>query len=88
MEAITLKLDENMLDNIDNSLKSNNYSTRTEFIRDAIRDKLEGLKKEEIIAEFLKLRGKASKRTSLADNRRAKEEAGRELMAELDKKFK
>ncbi|MBW3018663.1 ribbon-helix-helix domain-containing protein [Candidatus Woesearchaeota archaeon] len=88
MDAITLKLDENMLANVDESLKNHNYSTRTEFIRDAIRDKLEGLKREELMAEFLQYRGKAKKKTTYAENRKIREEVSRELMAELDKKFR
>ena len=48
MEAISLKLDETMLSNIDENLKKHNYSTRTEFIRTAIRDKLEDLSKDDL----------------------------------------
>ncbi len=59
METISLKLDESMLNNLDKSLKKHNFSTRTEFIRDAIREKLEKLSREELMAEFLGLRGKA-----------------------------
>ena len=58
MEVISLKLDENMLNNIDKSLQKHNYSTRTEFVRDAIREKLENMTREELIQEFLKTKGK------------------------------
>ena len=82
MEAITLKLDENMLSNVDKSLKQHNYSTRTEFIRDAIRDKLEGLKKDELIAEIMKYRGKAKKKTTYAEERKIREEVYKEYVKE------
>jgi len=82
MEAITLKLDETMLANVDKSLKQHNYSTRTEFIRDAIRAKLEGLKKEELIAEFMKYRGKAKKKTTYAENRKTREKVFKEYVKE------
>jgi len=54
MEAITLKMDGTMLKAIDSSLGHNFYSTRTEFIRDAIRLKLEEIEKRQRI-EGLKL---------------------------------
>lgn len=70
MEAISLKLDENLLSNIDDNLKKHNYSTRTEFIRTAIRDKLEELSRDDLIKEFMKFRGKAPRKTT--DEERAK----------------
>jgi len=57
METISLKMDNNLLKNIDGSLKSNNYSTRTEFIREAIRDKLTAIEKQEAIRGLAKLKG-------------------------------
>ena len=53
METISLKLDEDMLHNMDKTLKKHNFSTRTEFIRDAIRDKLERLTRDELIEIFM-----------------------------------
>ena len=53
-----------MLDNIDKNLHRHNFSTRTEFIRNAIRDKLDSLKKEELIEEFLRFNGKSQQKTS------------------------
>jgi len=82
MEAVSLKLDENMLKNVDNSLKDNNYSTRTEFIRDAIRDKLEQLHRARLAQEFLKFRGKAGKKTTREQNRKTAEIALKELIEE------
>ena len=87
MEAISLKLDKNMLNNIDNNLEKNNFSTRTEFIRDSIRDKLESLKRDKLIEEFMKFRGKANKKTTYKKNRKTRERASKELMAELEKRF-
>lgn len=83
MEAVSLKLDENMLHNIDESLKGNNYSTRTEFIRDAIRDKLGNLKREQLAEEFLKFKGKAKKTTTYEQNKKTAEKALNELAREI-----
>lgn len=67
MEAISLKLDERMLKNIDDSLELHNYSTRTEFIRDALREKLDALQRERYLHEFLSLRGKGKPKNNLSD---------------------
>jgi metal-responsive CopG/Arc/MetJ family transcriptional regulator len=82
MEVISLKLDENMLHNIDNSLSSNNFSTRTEFIRAAIREKLDELDKEEAIKQFLALKGKAKIKTSDKERERVGELAFEQLLKE------
>lgn len=87
MEAISLKLDENMLTNIDENLRKHNYSTRTEFIRTAIRDKLEDLSREDLVKEFMKFKGKSTKNTSDEQLKKIRAEVSRELMEELDKKF-
>lgn len=57
METISLKMDKGLLTEIDNSLKKNRYSTRTEFVRDAIRTKLTELEKEEIFRKLEALKG-------------------------------
>ena len=87
MEAISLKLDERMLQNIDKNLKKHNYSTRTEFIRTAVRDKLAELSKEDLLEEFLKFRGRSGKKTTHAENRKTREQVSKELMLELEKRF-
>lgn len=46
MEIITIKMEQELLKEIDSSLKENLYSTRTEFIRAAIREKVKQLEKE------------------------------------------
>ena len=83
MEAVSLKLDENMLHNIDANLKGNNYSTRTEFIRDAIRDKLKELIREKMAQEFLKFQGRAKKKTTLKENKKTAENALNDIAKEM-----
>ena len=88
MEAISLKLDENMLQHIDKSLKNHDFSTRTEFIRTAIRDKLQELKKEDFLEEFMEFRGKAGKKTTDKENKLTRKIVSKELLQELDKRFR
>ncbi|MFH1649964.1 MAG: ribbon-helix-helix domain-containing protein [Candidatus Woesearchaeota archaeon] len=83
MEAVSLKLDGSMLSSIDSTLKQNNYSTRTEFIRDAIREKLAQLHREQLATEFLKYRGKAGKKTTLKQNKETAKKALKELASEM-----
>ena len=82
MEAITLKLNAHMLKEVDKSLKKNNFSTRTEFIRTAIREKLEGMTRNELIQGFLATAGTAKKITTPAENRKARELAYKQLIKE------
>ncbi|MBI5797334.1 ribbon-helix-helix protein, CopG family [Candidatus Woesearchaeota archaeon] len=82
MEMVSLKLDENMLTIMDKSLKKHNFSTRTEFIRDAIREKLEELNREELMNEFLKFKGKAKKSISDLALKKIREDVFEQLAKE------
>ena len=88
MEVITVKFQENVLEKIDRSIVQNNFNSRTEFIREAVRDKLSELSKESLIKQFLKFKGKAKFKTRDEDNKRTKAMVSKELMAELEKRFK
>ncbi len=77
-----------MLKTVDKSLKKNNFSTRTEFIRTAIRDKLDKMKREDLIKELMKLRGSAKKKVSDRQLRIAREKALKELIKEKGWDFK
>jgi metal-responsive CopG/Arc/MetJ family transcriptional regulator len=82
MEVISLKMENEMLNNIDTILKKNNFSTRTEFIRTAIREKLDSLKKEELIKLIFSYHGKSKRKTSDDDLERAREKALQDLIKE------
>jgi metal-responsive CopG/Arc/MetJ family transcriptional regulator len=64
LEIVSVKFDSGILKKMDKSIKENDFTSRTEFIRDAVRDKLAGLSREEAINEFMKLYGKAKKKVS------------------------
>jgi len=84
MEIISLKMENEILKEIDAKLQRNRYSTRTEFIRDAIREKLSDLEKEELLREIAKLRGSSKRKTS----DRQLHEVGEKAFGILEKKFK
>ena len=81
---ITLKLERNFLKEIDLIVQSQNYQNRTEFIRNALRDKVEKARTREIMEEILSLKGLASKKTSDKDLERLRTKA----FEELEKEFK
>lgn len=52
MQTITIKIDDSIAKKINSYSKKFHYSTKTEFIRDAIRDKLIKLQKEEVLDKY------------------------------------
>ena len=51
MENISLKMEKEFLKVIEVVMKKHNYMTKTEFIREAIREKVKKLEEKEIIKE-------------------------------------
>ncbi len=64
MEVLNIKIEDSLLKEIDEKLKKYRYSTRTEFVRDAIRDKLSELEKEDILKKVAKMRGISKHKTT------------------------
>ena len=84
MQAITIKMEDRLLEELDQKLEEHRYSTSTEFIRDAIREKLSEFEKEEVLKSLSQLKGSSKRRTSDGDLHKAGEKAF-EL---LERKFK
>ncbi len=78
METISLKMEKGLLHYIDKILKANRYSTRTEFIRDAIRSKLTDLEKEEAIRKLTEFKGSLKGKAKMSGEK-ARELAGKEI---------
>ncbi|MEK6899413.1 MAG: ribbon-helix-helix domain-containing protein [Nanoarchaeota archaeon] len=51
MENISLKLETGFLHAIEKVMKKHNYMTKTEFIRESIRDKIRRLEEKEIVQD-------------------------------------
>lgn len=49
METVSLKIEPNFLLAINKIMKKHNYMTKTEFIREALRDKIRNLEEKEIL---------------------------------------
>ena len=81
MESITIKVQEEMALEIDSSLIPN-YGTRTDFIRDAIREKIENERKQRLLRIFEKNFGKLKSKTKLSD-RQIRKNVGEEIAKQL-----
>ncbi len=63
-EMITLKLDELFLKEIDTIVSSAGYQNRTEFIRNALREKVEEAKLKDAMIRISHLKGASKKKTN------------------------
>jgi len=81
METISLRIESDLLKEIDSSLKPHRYGTRTEFIRSAIRRKLSDIEKEVAIKKLESMFGTMKPKNNMSDA-----EAGRLAFEELAKK--
>ena len=78
MESITIKVEEELAKEIDIAMKPD-YSTKTEFIREAIRDKIKIIRKDKAIDELRKYFGKAKAKTTYKEEREIREKVGKEF---------
>ena len=87
METISLRFQKEILKKMDSLIYEYSFNSRTEFIREAVRDKITDLNREELIKEFLKFKGKSKIKTSIEENLKTKEAISKELLVALEKKF-
>ena len=78
MESITIKVEDNLAKEINRAMK-NGYTTKTEFIREAVRDKLNEIKKEDVLEELKEYFGKAKVGTTYEKEREIRDKVGREF---------
>ncbi len=79
METITIKLEDKFAKDVEEAIKRHRYTTKTEFVREAIRDKLKEIEDEEALAHARKLYGTSKKKTSDKALHKARERAFSEL---------
>jgi len=53
MENISLKLEKEFLKSIESLMKKHNYMTKTEFIREAIREKMKKLEEKDTLSHII-----------------------------------
>lgn len=84
MKSISLKLDAKFLKDIERTVKGYRYSTKTEFIREAIRDKINEIEKQEMLKNVNKLFGSSKNKTTDEELHKAREK----LVEIYEKKFR
>jgi metal-responsive CopG/Arc/MetJ family transcriptional regulator len=82
-EMITVKLEDRFLKDIDNIVEISGYQNRTEFIRNALREKVEEVKLKEAMIELACLKGASKKKTTEAVLEKIREKAFEELGKKL-----
>jgi Arc/MetJ-type ribon-helix-helix transcriptional regulator len=91
MQTISLKIADPILIRIDDQLEKFNYTTRSEFIRDAIRDKLDALENQRFEHEVRSYLNKPAKNVVVADPHKSNEDelkkAKEDIFVELERKF-
>lgn len=83
MEPVTIRFENNFLRDIEKIMKKNRYSTKTEFIREAVREKIKELEKEELLRRVDELFGSSKHKTTDEQLHEAREKA----FKKLEKKF-
>jgi len=73
VENVSLKLERGFLKQIENVMKKHRYMTKTEFIREAIRDKLTELEKQEMLKAVDRVFGSSKRKTTDEELHRARE---------------
>lgn len=80
MHTITLKLQGSTVKKVEKLMNEFDYSTKTDFIREAIREKLKRLERERAWKKFEKLKGTAPVKYSDEESRRIREKVGGEFI--------
>jgi len=78
MESVTIKMDKEMVFEMEKAMKPF-YATKTEFIREAIRQKILQAKYPNVDPKWLKYFGSAKSKTSDEELHQAREEVFRKL---------
>ena len=83
-EMITLKLEDKFLKDIDGIVRNEGYQNRTEFIRNALREKIEEIKLRKAMMEISHLKGASKKKTTEEEYEHMRKTA----FEKISKKFK
>lgn len=83
MEPVTIKFEDNFLQDMEKVMKKHRYATKSEFIREAIRKKINDLEREEALARVRKLYGSSKRKTTDEQLHKARDEVSEELKKEF-----
>jgi Arc/MetJ-type ribon-helix-helix transcriptional regulator len=86
MEATTVKFEDEFSTRIEKAMEKHHYATKAEFIREALREKLLSLEKQEYMMRAFKLHGAGRKKHGKItddDLHKTREKVAREMAEEL-----
>ncbi len=83
METVSIKMEGEFASEVEKTMKKHHYTTKTEFIREAIRDKIKDLEKEELIMRVKKMYGASKRKTTDKQLHKAGKKAVEEIEKEL-----
>ncbi|MBI5393412.1 ribbon-helix-helix protein, CopG family [Candidatus Woesearchaeota archaeon] len=79
METISLKLEKEFAEELQNIMRKHRYTTKTEFIREAMRERIKQLEKEYALIKLRNIYGSSKRKTSRKELDDAKDKAFEEL---------
>jgi len=79
METVSIKLDDAFANDVQKAVQKYHYTTKTEFIREAIRNRIKELQKEEALRRVDFFYGKSPLKTTDKQLRESREKAFDEL---------
>lgn len=79
METICIKLEDEFAHDIEKAIKKHHYTTKTEFVREAMRDKLSNLEKEELLKKVAAMYGASKHKTTDEQLHQAREKAFKDI---------
>ena len=82
-EMITVKLENSFLKEIDKVVKKEGYQNRTEFIRNALREKVEETDLKEAMTKLVHLKGASQKKTTEKEYEEIRKKAFQEISEKI-----
>ncbi len=79
METISVRYDNEFIIDMERIMKENRYSTKAEFIREAVRDKMRDLEAEAALMRLEMIAGSSKRKTTKEQLRRARKKSFEEL---------
>ena len=90
METVSVRFEEDLVQEIEEVMQENRYATKTEFIREAVRDKIHELEKRKALLRLEQAYGagaKKGRKITDEDIHKAGKEAVKEIAKELGVKL-
>lgn len=87
-ELVTFKMEHKFLQEVDKTSKEAGFQSRTEFIRNALREKVEEAKLKKAMMEIAHLKGASKKKTTDEELHRAREKLSEQLSEHPEKFFR